>query len=807
MEAISNAKISPQIKEHIRARDLLTAFNQRADQIKFLSLDCFDTLLWRKTIEPKDVFFDMQRRPAFQSLGISAINRIDAEYDARTVMYMNHGHYEVNLHDIYRTGFPSLTEDQIAALIEEEILAEIEACYAYPPIIGLIRQAYARNIKIVIVSNTYLRKNQLERLLASVLPDDVKANISQVFCSCEYLQSKTGALFKQVLGELNTAPQTILHLGDNQEADLDAPKFYGLQALHLVQFNKIQMEYLRLQNTCAVLNDTSVHHVRSMASPFRGLLSSAELATDKPESVIGYMSLGPIMYTFARYLVDEIKQLKATNKSLKVLFMMRDAYLPALACEALLGESVGTYITISRFCATAAAFRSREDIITCMGGVIDSGEFEEACKQLLLPKNFADSVIANTKAAKDPRATFCQLILQDDVINYVVTQSKAFWTRLKKYLEKTVDIKPGDTLMLIDLGYAGRSQRWLTPILKNELHVDVTGRYLIALNTFEWQKTRRGLIDHSWCDDRTMEALKLGNSLLEELCCSAGKSVVDYDNEGNPIFTRSNTQKTQHERTELIQAEALRFVREAKDFFKAVQSDFPLTMLRDVTLAELMRRTYFPLQMEINYLQDYRHDVNLGSDSYFNAVEKSEEELISLRRQGLWFKNQNMYGLRTIGFELTLALLSKHRYGFPVFSDDLTFRQEDILVMQSHGQTLTKKMLPAVATHDGYFSLWLVVDNIDMQLAILFGLNYQLVQIECVDITPKAYFLTEKQGKYVQDISDHVFLNQIIKKEQDLYECTEKTGSLIIPLQANANYADQSVLRIVFRPIVKRINQ
>src|SRR6185312_14308138 len=181
MEAISSAKTSPQIKEHIHASDLLIAFNQRADQIKFLSLDCFDTLLWRKTIEPKDVFFDMQRRPTFQSLGISAINRIDAECDARTLMFINHGHYEVNLHDIYRMGFPSLTEDEIAELIEEEILTEIEACYAYPPIIELMRQAHARNIKIVIVSNTYLKKNQLERLLASVLPADVRASINQVF--------------------------------------------------------------------------------------------------------------------------------------------------------------------------------------------------------------------------------------------------------------------------------------------------------------------------------------------------------------------------------------------------------------------------------------------------------------------------------------------------------------------------------------------------------------------------------------------------------------------------------------------------
>ncbi|MEO8402511.1 MAG: HAD family hydrolase [Gammaproteobacteria bacterium] len=810
MEAVSSSEISrlqlSDEKLHIRARDLLTYFQHYADKIKVLSLDCFDTLLWRKTIEPKDVFFDMQRRENFQSLDITAINRIDAESNARAMMYVQMGHHEVTLNDIYRVGFPSLTHQEIDLLIEEEILSEIEACYAYPPIIELIRSAHSRGIKIIIVSNTYLKKNQLKRLLASVLPDDVLTSFHEIFCSCDYNQSKTNGLFKTVLSELNEQPQMILHIGDNEAADLDYPRKHGLHALHLVQFDSVQTEYLRLQCMSAAINDTTVHHTRSMASPFRGLFSSAVLDTSKPESIIGYMSIGPVMYSFARFLEHEISQLKKQNKKPKILFMMRDAYLPSLACEALLGELPGTRIRLSRFSSIAASIRNRENIAECLASVLDSGEFDVVCKQLLLPQHITDTFLAKAELSADPNATFCQLVMQDQIVNYIISQSKAYWARLRKYLEKEVNIQEGDTLVFVDLGYLGRSQRWLTPILQSEMGVEVTGRYLIVLNSPEWKKTRSGLIDPSWCDDRVMEVLSIGNTLLEELCCNDDRSVLDYDEQGNPIYTDSSTMKAQHDKTKRFQAECIRFIHDAKHFFETVGADFSFSMLRDIALAELIRRSYLPLQTEIDYLQEYRHDANLGTSLYCKAFETPDTELTSLRRQGLWFKNQNPYGLRAAGLELSLTLMSKHRHGFPTNLADLSLRRENILIIQSHSAFISKKIISAFSTHDGYFSLWFVIDNLDMQIAILFGLNYQALQIESIEQIKAMHFLKEKHSNHVQDIMPTALVNQVIKKDNNYYECTAKTGSLIIPFKSMPAHSGKVVLRVVFRPIINRID-
>src|SRR5690349_1172623 len=51
----------------------LTTILENFPTIKILSLDCFDTILWRKTSTAIDVFYHLQDRPHFQTLGFTAL--------------------------------------------------------------------------------------------------------------------------------------------------------------------------------------------------------------------------------------------------------------------------------------------------------------------------------------------------------------------------------------------------------------------------------------------------------------------------------------------------------------------------------------------------------------------------------------------------------------------------------------------------------------------------------------------------------------------------------------------------------------
>src|SRR5690606_22311192 len=92
----------------IRANDLAALPDSCHTPIDTLSLDCFDTLLWRKYASPHDVFYQLQHAASFQSLGMTAAMRIQAEDRARRLMLLNQQHSEVRLRDIYLANHPEL---------------------------------------------------------------------------------------------------------------------------------------------------------------------------------------------------------------------------------------------------------------------------------------------------------------------------------------------------------------------------------------------------------------------------------------------------------------------------------------------------------------------------------------------------------------------------------------------------------------------------------------------------------------------------------------------------------------------------
>jgi predicted HAD superfamily hydrolase len=156
-----------------RAGELVPALESLAAGLRVLSLDCFDTLLWRQTASPVDVFYDLQGAAPFARLGYNAKLRASSELAARQMKTLRTGRTEVSLGEIYRAAFPDLTDAQVAELAEAELAAEVRACYAFPPVVELVRAARRRGLKVVIVSDTYLDESQLRRLLAATLPEDV----------------------------------------------------------------------------------------------------------------------------------------------------------------------------------------------------------------------------------------------------------------------------------------------------------------------------------------------------------------------------------------------------------------------------------------------------------------------------------------------------------------------------------------------------------------------------------------------------------------------------------------------------------
>ena len=102
-------------------------------QLRVLSLDCFDTLLWRDCYAPTDVFAGLSH--------VTTGQRIVAEQRARKAQETLKRRSEVDIAAIYEQALPNADQRTRMQAIEAELAAEAEACFAFEPTVALMREA------------------------------------------------------------------------------------------------------------------------------------------------------------------------------------------------------------------------------------------------------------------------------------------------------------------------------------------------------------------------------------------------------------------------------------------------------------------------------------------------------------------------------------------------------------------------------------------------------------------------------------------------------------------------------------------
>ncbi|HEY3497026.1 MAG TPA: HAD family hydrolase [Polyangiaceae bacterium] len=794
----------------VRAPELLARFDELAARTSVLSLDCFDTILFRRTEQPVDVFFDLAQAEPFRALDFTAKLRTECEGRARALAWVRRCSNEVTLPEIYRAAFPDLDDAQVQALAAAELAAEKRACYAFPPTVELIRSAKARGLPIVIVSDTYLSEPELRELLAATLPSDAFAAIDRIFCSSEHGRSKAGGLFKDVLRLLSQRASSILHVGDSEISDLGAATAAGIQALRLEHHEAPVAQALRTQAMALGLMAPDVRHTRSLPAPFSGLLAaSADLS--RPEALLGAVGAGPILYSFARFLLEERAVLEHAGARPKLAFLMRDAYLPHRICRAIAGGDVGTDIAISRFAAYAASFRTRDDVERYLARSAGSGRLEPMTRQLLLPEDVAQRLIRSCERAEDKIAEFVRRVRDPKLLDVIFERSRAYRKRLLRYLERRVELAPGDTLVLVDLGYEGTAQRELGPVLADELGVKVTGRYLLASRVPGWQKTRSGLFDPSSCDDRLLATLVPYVALLEDICTTDDPSVIDYDDDGNPVFGERVIASEQYQRIAPIQAECERFAREAEAFFPRCGAQPSREDRRLGALAAFARLLFFPTASEIDYLEGFRLDMNLATLDSFELFDR-EKGLEALRRLGPFFMNPGTKALRTnspielrsAGIELSLSLFAQHRYALSVGVEDVSLRRESVPLLILAGRDGSLSEAEARATHDGYFSLVVPFGEGGFNVGVMFGKKYTWLQLQSIELVPTTALYRPEGAEQQIDASDVTTADGMRHAGGGLYECLSEAAFLMIAPKARPDAPGTFACRIVYRPLVAR---
>lgn len=186
-----------------------------------ISFDIFDTLILRPVSAPVDVFHLLGER--FGIMDFKNI-RIWAESDARIKHFNKYGNMEINLAEIWDN-----LEEDVGLSSEDgqkaEIKLEENLCYANPYMKRLWDMLINIGKRIVIVSDMYLSKAVLGR----ILENNGFIGYDRLYLSNEYGKSKAdGKLYECVLKDYQG--KKIIHIGDNPVSDGEKARKAGLEA-------------------------------------------------------------------------------------------------------------------------------------------------------------------------------------------------------------------------------------------------------------------------------------------------------------------------------------------------------------------------------------------------------------------------------------------------------------------------------------------------------------------------------------------------------------------------------------------------
>jgi FMN phosphatase YigB (HAD superfamily) len=544
-----------------------------ARRYQVLSLDVFDTLLWRRVPEAVDVFLLLGRQLAADGklaahvspLGFSDLRRI-AERAAREKVQATTGYREITLADIY-TGLPDhlfAPGFGVGARVQAELACERSLLVLDHEVVALLKAAKAAEARVILVSDTYFTSAQLRGLLAGAgFTDD--ALIDRLYVSCEAGKPKYRDLFDTILTDLGVTPAAMIHVGDTLEADINPCRVRGIAFAHYDKWvfsPRVQeIEFpAEIAHRAALLGDHGDFGLTGLRSRLAHRPPAA-LATDlRPYWSYGAAVLAPVFAGFARWIVESAR----VSGTTRIFGIMREGRFLKRAVEAA-AKHLDVDLTVEEL------WLSRRAVVRAALYADDVGLLPEAI--LLSPGRSTDEVLQEVGLSRadfanvlpagfelrqpDALMTLVQAISSvPAAMGKVLATSARHRANLLRGLGKAVDLSVAQTVTVIDLGYGATIQTVLGRILKREGHpVQLSGLYL-ALNDKALINVRGGADLRAYLGTEgflgdTAALLSRTPDVLEHACMCRDGSLAGYDETGAPVFLPN-----QREESQLAQMEA-----------------------------------------------------------------------------------------------------------------------------------------------------------------------------------------------------------------------------------------------------------
>lgn len=311
---------------------------------RVVSVDVFDTLLYRVVGQPDDVFRLVEREQGDD--GFHA-RRVEAERRARARRAIE-GVFEVTLDDVY-AELPGCTPDA-------ELAAERAVCRVNPEIAGFVRACAARGQRVVLLSDMYLPGARIRALVegcCDALP------VERVFSSADTGRTKAaGSAFTLVCDEMGVDPEVLFHVGDHVVSDWANPRRAGARAM-------LYARRAPAMRSTAFLNRGHVRRLRAArrrpaARAVEATLVDSWVADPRLDDYwfhLGRTVVGPLVAGWTAW----IRARARAHGVERVYFLARDGYLPRRAMSVLFSDVEHDYVYASRRMTLLASLTSLDD--------------------------------------------------------------------------------------------------------------------------------------------------------------------------------------------------------------------------------------------------------------------------------------------------------------------------------------------------------------------------------------------------------------------------------------------------------------
>lgn len=305
------------------------------DKYDVVSCDVFDTLLFRNSVYPKNLW---RRKGKFFKFF-----RPKAEFAARCLGRIK-GKEEISIEDIYRFMKPIWATSKEIELEESSLVVNTE-------VLEWLNLALANGKRIILISDTYLSSEVMKSFL-------LKLNVPnfEIITSSSLGKTKSKNLFPYLIAEEGISPENWLHIGDNHIADVERPSEFGIHTfLYTPIFKQLLLTGVVSKKGFKKLARSAKGQVALTAAANDLLqIDTASKSSDNflPE-IIGTIVLAPVALEIARWVGELAIEL---NVQL-VCFIGRDGWLPFTAYRKISFETPVTYLETSRKAIGATLFQ------------------------------------------------------------------------------------------------------------------------------------------------------------------------------------------------------------------------------------------------------------------------------------------------------------------------------------------------------------------------------------------------------------------------------------------------------------------